>query len=169
MRWTAPDGVEWDSRFEYEVFRQIQSEAPGTVRKTIPGTPDAKGCDTFSYREGIRHGSCESCGSTDVSKLRSFTPDLFYVPSDAGAAWNKHTRSGTGASPGYYAEVKGFMRANKRSLLRAFHKVRKDIDVRYILQRNYRVTAKLTAVEWIVKFLKCRVIVWDGRLPKDWQ
>ena len=165
MRWIAPNGVEWDSRWAYEVFRQIETSAPGSIRPTTPGVPGES--DTLTYSERIRHGSCDACGGTSISKHRVYTPDLFYLPSDA-CAKRKRLGLSTGTSDGYYVETKGYLRANKRSLLRAFHKARKDVAIRYILQRDYKVTKSLSAVGWITKFLKCPVIVWDGKLPKEW-
>jgi hypothetical protein len=68
----------------------------------------------------------------------------------------------------YYIEAKGYIRAERRRLLRAFRNARQDIDLRLVVERDYKVTAKLTIVQWARKYLKCPAVVWDGKLPEEW-
>jgi hypothetical protein len=86
-----------------------------------------------------------------------YTPDLFNVPNVPGAS----------DSSGYYIEAKGYLRAEGRSLLRSFRKSRPDIDLRLVVERDYKV-GKGSLTSWASKYLKVPVHVWDGSLPKDW-
>lgn len=152
MRWEAPDGEIWDSRFEYEVY--LGHKALGlSVRRTGEQ-------DDLLYTHAIRNGSCPACGSSKVVSKHSFRPDLL-VDSEVSPE-RRNGQLPTVPASGYYIEAKGFFRADRRSLLRSFRKARPDVDLRFVLQRDFRVTAKLTIVEWIRKFLKCPVGLWTG-------
>ena len=149
MRWQAPDGQIWASRFEYAVFKTLLDKGYH-VRKT-------KEQDRLAYTSPVRSARCQTCGSTACVTERTYTPDLFV---GAGAA--------QGDARGYFIEAKGYLRADRRALLRAVRKAWPLLDLRLVVQRDYRVTASLTIVEWAKKYLKCKVHVWDGALPKDW-
>jgi hypothetical protein len=158
MRWIDPEGNTWASRFEYEVFLGIQSSAPkgATVARCASGT------DSFAYTNPVRLASCNDCGSAKVIQTRTYTPD-FSVSSEGG-----YSSYGAAVRSVYYIEAKGYLRAERRRLLRAFRNGRPDIDLRMVVERDYRVTDKLTLVQWARKYLKCPVVVWTGKLPEDW-
>lgn len=148
-RWTAPDQSVWASRFEYEVYLALKAQGY-EVRKTTEK-------DSLRYTHPVRNGRCLQCGSGRVVSEHSYTPDLFV--STGRAADNQPS--------GYYLEVKGYLRAPRRALLRSFHKARPDIDIRFIAQRDYAVGAT-TLTGWAKKFLKSPVHIWDGKLPAEW-
>lgn len=150
MRWSAPDGTEWDSKFEYAVFLGYK-EAGLDVRRTTEQ-------DSLFYTRPVRNGACTKCDSCEVVSRHRYTPDLY-----AGSKDDRQ-RSGLQA-PGYYVEAKGYLRAEQRSLLRALRKARPDVDLRLIVQRDYKVTSKLTITEWARKYLRVRAVVWTGRVP----
>lgn len=104
---------------------------------------------TVSYTSSFPHGYCGDCKSDNVIQDRTFTPDLVL--------------------PGYVIEAKGYLRADRRKLLRDMRKCLPDYPLRFILERDYKATAKLKLSEWIAKYLKCPVIVWKGELPSDWK
>lgn len=108
----------------------------------------------------IRDASCSGCGATQVVKRRTYTPDL-HSPEAHGRDDRVYSHAG------FYIEVKGYLRADQRSLLRAFCKARPDIDLRIVFQRDFKIGAT-TAVAWVTKFLKRPVCVWKGRLPDEW-
>lgn len=147
-RWRAPDGTVWASRFEYAVYSTLKDKGYD-VRKT-----DKQ--DTMAYTSRVDSGRCRECGSSCVVTERSYTPDLYVVP------------RGGAASSGYYLEAKGYLRAQRRSLLRAFRKTGPACDLRLVVQRDYKV-GKSTLVGWARKLLKVPVTVWDGDLPVDWR
>lgn len=150
MRWLAPDGVEWDSRFEYEVFLAHQ-KAGLNVRRTTEQ-------DTLSFTRPVRNGTCTNCGSCEVASRHRYTPDLHVDTED------NREHSGL-ETTGYAIETKGYLRADQRSLLRALRKARPDSDLRAIVQRDYKV-GKGTVCEWFRKFLKMPCVVWAGEVPK---
>ena len=154
MRFRSPDGSEWDSKFEWQVYDVIIRFAPkGTIRRTKQG-----GSDTLSYTVPVRDATCNSCGETKVSKHRTYTPDLFQNGADAGR------------QPGsYFIEIKGYLRAAQRSLLRAFCKARPDIDLRIIYQRDFPINKKLSVTQWTAKYLKIPYAVWKGNGDIAWQ
>lgn len=152
MRFIAPDGSEWDSRFEWIVY-DAYKQAGSSVRRT-----EAGGRDTLSYSEPVRSATCDSCGATAVSKSRRYTPDLFY-----------HTGLPDNKEEGYYIEVKGYIRAEQRSLIRAFAKARKDVDLRYIYQRDFPVSRTSTVSSWHSKCVKRPYVIWDGKVPTEWK
>lgn len=156
MRWQSPDGTIWASRFEYEVFLALGEQLDASGRTV---TPTCRGGDhTFVYTDKVAGAACEHCGSTDIGKARSYTPDFFV-----------HRKAGVLADGGgYYIEAKGFIRSERRRLLRAFRRARPDIDLRLLLQRDYKVTSSLTMLQWCEKYLKCPAEVWRGKLPAKW-
>ena len=102
-------------------------------------------------------GVCPKCGSREVAQEHRYTPDLFV--STAGRVGEAAT-----ANAGYYIEVKGYLRAERRSLLRAFRKAWPKSDLRLVVYRDYKV-GKSTLTGWATKFLKVPVHVWDGKVP----
>lgn len=146
-RWQDEEGTIWASRFEYQVYVALR-EHGYAVRRT-------NGDDSMRYTVDVRGAKCSKCDSSCVVQERTYTPDLFVSQRDT-------------ASPGYYVEAKGYIRAEKRRLLRGFVGTRKDIDLRFIVQRDYPV-GKSTLVEWARKYLKIPVHVWDGDIPEDWK
>lgn len=154
MRFRAPDGSEWDSKFEWQVYDQyLRSDDAGEVRRTVQGSSD-----TLSYTVPVRNATCDSCGQTEVSKHRRYTPDIFYD----GRGTNRHESA-------FFIETKGYLRAAERSLLRAFCKARKDIDLRIIYQRDFPVNKQLSITQWTAKYLKIPYAVWQGKVVTEWQ
>jgi len=160
MRWEAPDGSVWASRFEYEVYRGLK-ESGVAVRRT-----DEQ--DRLFYSRPIRKGTCAACGSSNVVSRHSYCPDLFVSTQQPD-----ERRSGQSAAvpaAGYYIEAKGFFRADRRSLLRSLRKARPDVDLRLVVQRDYRITKRgLSLVQWIRKYLKCPVAIWTTGGGLTWQ
>lgn len=150
MRWTAPDGTIWDSRYEYIVYSAYQA-AGYTIRKC-----DKR--DTFSFTLPIRNASCTACGSTAVGQSRTYTPDFHVTPKDIKCE-----------AVGYYCESKGYLRPKQRALLRNFYKAHPHSGVRFLLQRDFPATKASSIVQWFVKFLKgSKIAVWDGKIPEGW-
>jgi hypothetical protein len=148
MRWQAPDGTVWASRFEYAVYSTLL-EKGYDVRKTGEQ-------DRMAYTSTVNSGRCRKCGSTCVVEERTYTPDLFIVP------------RGGPATAGYYLEAKGYLRSERRSLLRAFRKTGPACDLRLVVQRDYKI-GKSTLVGWAERLLKVPVTIWTGDLPSDWR
>lgn len=156
MRWEA-EGEVWDSRFEYEVFRGYR-DAGWTVRRCTEA-------DSLTYTRPVRNGVCGKCNSEEVASRHSYQPDLFVSPGPA-----QQGRKGSTAvdePAGYFVEAKGYLRADRRSLLRALRKARPDVDLRLVCQRDYRVSAKHSLISWARTFLKCPAAVWTGG-PPEW-
>src|SRR5271170_8035301 len=78
MRWLSPDGQEWDSKLEAEVYESLHKAGYTRVRRTRSGRPGEES-DTFVYTVPVRNASCDVCKSTAVSKRRTYTAD-FYSP-----------------------------------------------------------------------------------------
>jgi hypothetical protein len=159
-RWLAEDGTIWASRFEYAVYSTLKDKGYD-VRKTCEQ-------DRMAYASVVANGRCRGCDSTDVVAERHYTPDLFVVPkrSRPGSGVEDPTRPGTW---GYYLEAKGYLRAERRTLLRAFRKTGPSCDLRLVVQRDYPV-GKSTLTGWANRLLKVPVTVWDGKeLPEDWR
>lgn len=156
MRWQDPDGTVWASKFEYEVFATLR-EKGYAVTKTSPE-------DSLPYASDVKQGRCLECGSKRVVQERSYTPDLFvHTSPSAGGGVQDSGRIRTG----YYIEAKGYLRADRRKLLRCFRKANPDVDLRLVAQRDYKV-GKGTLSSWAVKYLKVPVHIWNGGLPNDW-
>jgi hypothetical protein len=148
MRWLDPYGNVWASRFEYAVYEALRAHEHNIRRCTVE--------DSMAYVSAVTGGRCADCGGSNVLTDRRYTPDFRVVPS--GAIGEVH----------YFIEAKGYLRAERRALLRAFRKARPDVDLRFLVQRDYRVTSKTTITQWVTKYMKCPVAVWTGNLPKDW-
>lgn len=165
MRWISPNGEVFDSKYEYEVYTAAK-QALLPVRRTTKGGADTPGSDTLSYWHPVRGGSCRSCGGADTGTLRSYTADILYdtdlLPARSESEKSKGERSR------YYVDAKGYLRANKRSLLRSLVKARKDIDLRFILQRDFKVSPTSNASAWIRRYLKAPYAIWDGKWPTEW-
>lgn len=149
MRWQDPTGNVWASKFEYQVYLGLK-ERGYNVRRT---TTD----HTMAYTSPVQGGKCLQCNSGRVVHERNYTPDLFILPK----------MSGDSDEPVYYIEAKGYLRAPQRALLRYFRAQRPDIDLRLIIQRDYKV-GKSSLVGWATKYLKAKVHIWNGDIPNDW-
>jgi hypothetical protein len=143
MRWKAPDGEIWASRFEYEVYCGFVSSGLAVRRARSPQ-------DSFSYDDPVRSARCVECGGGRVVKTRKYTPDLFVRTAPSGVAARE--------AEGYYVEAKGFIRPGSRRVLRSFRAARPDVDLRIVVQRDYKVTRSMTLTQWIARYLKCPVI-----------
>lgn len=152
-RWQSLDGQIWASRFEYEVFTALV-ERGYNVRKCTTQ-------DSLPYTSIVRQGICRKCRSEDVVTLRTYTPDLYVLPPSGGQSDQDRA--------GYYIEAKGYLRSERRSLLRSFRKENQGLDLRFIVQRDYNVTDKRTISKWVTDLMKCKVHVWNGDIPKGWQ
>jgi hypothetical protein len=166
MRWITPDGQEWDSKYEYEVYKAgIDAKLP--IRRTVKGKGNSTESDTLLYWHPNRSGSCFACGSTETGSTRSYTADLFCNTSLHSAKSGNKDNHGAGLS-GYYVDAKGYLRPNKRALLRSLVKARKDIDLRILLQRDFPVSKVSRASDWIRKYLKIKFAIWNGKWPTEW-
>ena len=153
MRWQSPDGDIWDSQFEYKVYK-AGIHAGIRLRRCVKG----READTISYRHSIRGASCQDCGSDRVGSARQFTPDLFV-----------YTGLPDRPEDGFYLEIKGYLRAPKRALLRSLFKEKQDLDLRFILQSDFKVSKSLRFSGWITKFLPgSRWVVFNGTWPTTW-
>lgn len=156
MRWEAPDGTVWASKFEFEVFLGYQ-RAGIKVRKTTEH-------DSVRYTRPVRGGVCTKCTAREVVSEHRYTPDLLVVQETPGGAAEQVAEAGD-----YCLEAKGYLRAERRSLLRALCKERRDLRLRLLVQRDYRVTKSLTLTEWARKYLRIPVAVWTGQFPIQWK
>jgi len=151
-RWEDGDGNVFASELEAVIFASIKADARVRVRRC-----SAEEGDTFNYRTPINSGVCNGCGLRDVVQERTYTPDLFVY------------REGSGHDGrGVYLEVKGYFPADKRNLLRHFVKTGPSIDLRIVLQRDAKATRNSRLTEYIAKYLKVPVCVWNGKLPDAW-
>lgn len=153
LRWQAPDGTIWSSRYEFELFLQLKEQGYN-VRKTTEK-------DSHSYTSPVRGGRCLECDSCKVVQQHSYTPDLF-----VGEEGRSDKPTDPSGYRDYLIEAKGYLRAPRRALLRHFRKARPDLDLRFVVQRDYRVTKHATIVEWARKYLKVPIVVWPGRGTK---
>ena len=151
-RWRAPDGSEWASKFEWQVFDALSANGYN-VRRC-----DER--DTLSYTEPKSNARCVACGSWECVQDRTYTPDLFLLPESQGAD-----------GVGYYIEVKGYFRREKRQLFRCMRNSREDIDIRLILEADHWVTkGKTRMTDYARRYLKTTPThVWDGDIPEDWK
>jgi len=147
-RWLDPSGNEWASRYEWETYEHLRAGGT-TVRK-------CDSSDTITYREPKRGCICLECGSSDVVQKRKYTPDLYIVP------------KGREECDGYYIEVKGYFRGEKRRLFRCLRNDRPDIDIRVVSYNNAK-TGKLTLVEYFERYLKTTpIVVGYQAIPEEW-
>lgn len=153
MRWQDPTGQVWDSRYEYELYTHLKA-------KGLYVQPTGEQ-DSFLYTSPVRSAVCTVCGSDRVAKNRSYTPDLFVSTKDVG---------GVSRDPsGYYVEAKGYLRKDRRALLRYFRKAQPNVDLRLVVQADNRATKQLRVVEWAQKYLKIPVAVWRPGMELVWQ
>lgn len=153
LRFQAPDGSIWDSKFEWHVWEGAKNADVRLHRADKAGKTD-----TLSYVHNIRNARCQDCGSDRVGSVRGITFDM--VMRD----WHP-----VGKENGGYLECKGYMRANKRALYRSFFKEKPGFSAAIIIQSNYKV-GKGTFGDWISKILKIPYFHWQGVFPKpsDW-
>lgn len=150
-RWEAPDGQVWASKFEWEVFDALQ-RAGVSVRKCDSG-------DTVTYYQARPNVRCLDCGSSNCSQERTYTPDLFVIP-----------KSGSDNGGGYFIEVKGYFRDEKRALFRCLRTSRSDIDLRCVFAADHWVTKGKTRLSaYFDRYVKNTPYhFWDGTLPETW-
>mgnify|MGYP003340999475 FL=1 len=115
--------------------------------------------DTISYTEPKVNARCVACGSWECVQDRSYTPDLLLIP------------QGGDDSDGYFIEVKGYFRREKRQLFRVMRNSRPDINLRLILEADHWVTkGKTRMTDYARRYLKTTPThVWDGDIPEDWK
>lgn len=155
MRWEAPDGEIWDSRFEYEVYLGLTAQGLQVSRTGSEAS--------LSYTAPIRNGLCADCGSREVVSEHTYTPDLLVRgPSEDG-------NGDVVQQAPYFIEAKGYLRSDRRALLRSLRKAHPSVDLRVVVQRDYRATAKRTITEWVIKYLKCPVAIWRPGSSLKWQ
>ena len=150
-RWKDPDGTVWPSRFEWEVYSTLKASGVD-VRRCDAG-------DTIDYSEPKPNVSCLECGSSECAQNRKYTPDLYIT-----------TSTPDGAS-GYYVEVKGYFRNEKRKLFRCLRASRPDIDLRIIFGSNHWVTKGKTRLpNYFDSYIKnIPYHIWNGDIPGDWK
>lgn len=150
MRWVAPDGSEWASRFEWEVYDELRRGGANVRRCTER--------DTITYTERKPNTRCMACGSKQCVQDRTYTPDLFLIP------------EGQEDGSGYYIEVKGYFRREKRALFRSLRNSRQDLDIRIIYQTDFKATKKMKISEYTRRYIKdTKFHIWDGDIPGDWK
>lgn len=154
MRWQDPDGNIWASKFEYGIYAALKEQGYDVFKTGEQ--------DSLRYTSDVRSGLCLECGARRVVQERTYTPDLFvHSRTEANRSVRLEDRRG------YYLEAKGYLRADRRRLLREFRKANPNIDLRLVAQRDYKV-GKGTLTSWATKYLKVPVHVWNGALPPNW-
>ncbi len=144
--YTAPDGSIWDSAFEFKVFTAYQQAGYPIYRC------GDKGQDfQLQYTQKMKSCFCKECGGEEIYSRHFYTPDFYLLIGNELV----------------FIEAKGYMRAQRRSLMRAFCASRNDVKLLFIAQRDYKVTKKLTLTEWACKFLKCESFVFSPPKPFD--
>lgn len=155
-RWEDDDGNVWASKLECEVYTALRGEAGIRVLERCGGGEG----HSFDYTSPVRKAVCHSCASRDVVQQRVYTPDLYVVPASAGSD-----------ARGYYIEVKGHLRADRRNLLRSVVKAYPDLDLRFVFApgaAHRSATSRLNLGEYVTKYLKAEWHEWDGCLPRSW-
>ncbi len=153
-RWKDPEGQVWASKFEWEVYQKLLDNGHA-VRKCDSG-------DTFNYTQPRPNVKCLECGGCECVQERSYTPDLHIL----------RPRGGGGSSRGYYIEVKGYFREEKRRLFRCLRNSRPDVDLRVIFAADSWVRKGKTRLsDYFDRYVKnTPYYFWDGvDIPKDWQ
>ena len=151
-RWKDPEtGEVWASKFEWEVYGALKA-AGHDVRR-------CDSSDSISYSEPRPNVSCLECGSHRCAQDRTYTPDLYLRP-----------KAGSHNGDGYYIEVKGYFRNEKRRLFRCLRNSRPDIDLRCIFASNHWVTRGKTRLsDYFDRYIKSTPYVfWKGVLPEEW-
>ena len=147
-RYLDPTGEQWASKYEWETYEYLRSVGANVRRCTSS--------DTITYSERKPSCVCLECGSGDVVQERRYTPDLFVIP------------KGGGDSGGYYIEVKGYFRGEKRRLFRCLRNDRPDIDIRVVSYANPK-TGKLRLTEYFERYLKTTpIVVGYENIPEEW-
>lgn len=156
-RFRAPDGSEWDSKFEWQVFDALTKQGH-RIRRCERGL-----ADSVPYTQRILNAACGACGSDAVGKRRSYTADFLHDPERKES--QRETDDGR-----FLVELKGYLRADERGLLRALCKARPDLRLVFIFQRDFTVSRRsgLKATDWVEKYLKKPAIVWKGKIPNEW-
>jgi len=149
---TDPTGTVWDSRFEYQIWSVLNDA-------NIPVERCERGNHTISYTDPVRMATCGDCGSSKISKHRTYTAD-FYIRTESADSPERNVS-------GYFIEAKGYLRASERSLLRSLVKSRPDIDLRIIYQADYKVN-KGRISTWTARYLKIPYMIWKGDAKLDW-
>jgi len=154
-RWEAPDGTVWDSGYEYDCYRAFRN-----IGYNVTVCYRGKG-HTFNYVEPTRGGQCMECGSTEVFKHRSYTPDFYLQWED-----NKP----------FYVETKGYWRPSQRALFQKFLKSNPELDVRIVLQSNAYKGKLANMQEYVARYMKIPSHVWSPvnksqvlALPEEWK
>lgn len=148
-RWTAPDGVIWASRFEYEVYLWLKAHGSNVRKANVEA-------DQIPYTSDIRGGKCTSCGASGgIVKERRYTPDLVEVIAGGKEPPSNH-----------YWEVKGYLRQNERSLLREVVSSQAIPNLRLLVQQDGRVGAG-TVTSWSNKYLKIPTYKWSGKFGPE--
>ena len=153
QRWEDPEtGEVWPSQFEWEVYTALKAGG-NAVRRCDSG-------DTISYSEPRPNVSCLECGSSQCAQNRTYTPDIFLLPKTAPAN-----------SGGYYIEVKGYFRDEKRKLFRCLRASRPDIDLRIVFGSDHWVTRGKTKLSnYFDRYVKNTPYhIWDGDIPEGWK
>jgi hypothetical protein len=152
-RWKDESGQVWASKFEWEVYDTLLRSGV-SVRK-------CDSSDTFSYTEPRPNVKCMACGSCECMQERTYTPDLYIVP-----------KGGKANSGGYYLEIKGYFRDEKRRLFRCLRNSRPDIDLRVVFATNAWVTRGKTRMsDYFDKYVKGTPYhFWNenNMLPEEW-
>ena len=150
-RWRAPDGTVWASKFEWAVYDSLKRSGYN-IRRCGEG-------DTVSYTEPKANARCMVCGNRECVQDRTYTPDLFL------------SRDGGKKSDGYFIEVKGYFRREKRQLFRCLRNSRPDINLRLILEADHWVTKGKTRMsDYCERYLKTTPYhIWDGDIPEEWR
>lgn len=148
-RYIDEENNEWDSRYEYEVYRGIQ-----LLGFDVRRCSEEQG-DTFAYQSPVVRGRCLECEGNKVVQERTYTPDLYISGESIGP--------GCG---GAYIEAKGYWKAPKRNLLRSVVKSNPDLSLLFIFQRDLWVTkGKSKYSDYIARFFKdSRCLVWNNNL-----
>lgn len=156
QRWTAPDGTEWDSIFEWQVFQGFK-EAGLDIRKC-----DER--DTISYGEQKQGVRCMECGSSRCVQQRRYTPDLLCVRE--GGSSHEHGSE-------YLIEVKGYFRREKRTLFRSMRNDQPHVDLRVVLASDHWVTKGKTRItDYLERYVKnTPYFIWNGpeSIPESWR
>lgn len=151
-RWKDPEGNIWPSKFEWEVYDTLLRSGVNVRR--------CDKSDTITYYQPKPNVECLDCGSSRCSQTRTYTPDLHIT-----------TEGGGGHSHGYYIEVKGYFREEKRRLFRCLRQSRKDIDIRCVFASDHWVKKGKTRLsDYFSKYVKnTPFCFWNGDIPGDWK
>jgi len=105
--------------------------------------------DSFEYEDPVGNGVCKLCGSTEVVKGRTYTPDFFFPETHV------------------YVETKGKFDAQSRRIIQNVCEHYPDMDLRMVFQRDNPLQkgAKMRYSRWC----ELRDIPYAiGLIPIDW-